>query len=67
MVNIRVKYKIRVQFRVTVRVKENVMVEMVFRVRVWLYLPIQWRATGGGGGYFRFTVRGLVFNQKLGL
>ena len=34
-------------FMVKVRVKDSVWVGMVFRFRVWLYLSIQWRVTGG--------------------
>ena len=40
------RFKVRVRFRVSVRVG------MVFSGRVWFYLLIQWRGTGGNlSGY----------------
>ena len=42
---INVRFRVRVNFRVRVSIKNRVMVRIVFRVREWFPLSIQWRST----------------------
>ena len=46
--------RIRVRFRVKARVGDGI----VFRVKVWFYLSIQWKLTNGGA-IIEYTIHGI--------